>query len=78
MAIVMITIIAIETIIGAKPNHAVGILGYGANSLSATKGGVDESLRMERYGYNEHNYRHTHSACSCSCFIHGCKITHYS
>ena len=48
MAIVMIAVITVESVIGSKPDDAIGILSNRTNRLSTIKGGVDESLRMKR------------------------------
>ena len=48
MAIVMIAVVTVESVIGSKPDDAIGILSNRTNRLSTIKGGVDESLRMKR------------------------------
>ena len=61
MAIVVIAIITVETVVGTQPDYSWCILGNGIDSLSTIQGGVDETLRMERYGYKKHSYRHAYS-----------------
>ena len=76
MAIAMITIITIESILGAKPYHALFVLCNTRHSLRTIQGDIHKTLSLDGTDYQRHQQDQRYFVWEFTRLFHVCKITH--